>query len=689
MSLIVRAAQTAAQRKYSLQDVYKAAQYSVEVGENESSTISEKLKADMEYLSVFMKAVLRRPYDYNDVLVKSPDPDDDSYIHPPETELVDFFKGKGPIENRLSSENTGKIQKVFCQLIGKNVNPESYKHDGFVEAWIDHLSFSRKGTEFSNYLKQIKRDILTEKLTEKQIEKAKRLFELVPNSLKKKYAEVIDKDGRTAFHWAAQKSEDLAEVILNVFDDDERSEYAQKRDKNGDTAFHLAIKKVKDLPNLAAFIPIKDLANLAELIPIKDLSGVLQTKDSDGNTVLHIFAKRGNAFQILALLKKLPCIEDVQKCIQAKNSDGDNFLFISARMKNNTVALQTIGSEFKLARFVDNLINKLPGLRDIIKDIEKKSNDINAFCKKVSESEECYLINEAQELCSIFSQARLECLVARDSQNDTLLHLAVRNKDISLMKQILKEKQVLLEKDDLGFTALEIAVIMMRKDVIEEILGALNLREVKALNLAIVRGDIRFIKLILKGTRDDERVKYILEKDATGVSPFQLVSCKTQCRDLREAIEALIPENDQKKIQEFSKFLDDNNWFEKIQKLKISTFIKEVVVEGLKDVLGGINDGLFEPIFAFLSYYKTSSLTDLQLEGLRTLPMPLISMIFLIGTVFVLEGLSGVYLNVNATNFLKRMQSRSNAHAFGLRGTSFLSGVFCLLTFLELIYQNE
>ena len=105
MSLVVRAAQAAAQRKYSLQDVYKAAQYSVEVGGSESSTISEKLKADMEYLSVFMKAVLRRPYDYNDVIVKSPDPDDDSYIHPPETELVGFFKGKGPIENRLSSEN--------------------------------------------------------------------------------------------------------------------------------------------------------------------------------------------------------------------------------------------------------------------------------------------------------------------------------------------------------------------------------------------------------------------------------------------------------------------------------------------------------------------------------------------------------------------------------------------------------
>lgn len=277
-----------------------------------------------------------------------------------------------------------------------------------------------------------------------------------------------NKANNTALHLALEKG--YQEVALSLIKKGLRSEYLDLN-RNNVSTFHLAVwRGYKDV--VQVFLKDKNYAKKGI-----DRKEVIDSKDREGNTPLHLAVSQGHTEIIKALLK-------AKADLQVKNHKGETPLSIAINKNDiNTTALLL---EVKTKISYKNDGNFLPYFEWAFNQKDEKDD----------------------QLISDLLGINLNFL---DDNGDALLHKAIsRGASTELIKRFLKTKIVNVNIQDPNMdTPLHLAVARDRKDVIELLLSA-------GANISVLN-DEEETPWDLAQESDDKEIKEMFRKAQDGI----------------------------------------------------------------------------------------------------------------------------------------------------------------------------
>ncbi|RZC48162.1 hypothetical protein C5167_041115 [Papaver somniferum] len=160
---------------------------------------------------------------------------------------------------------------------------------------------------------------------------------------------VQEKDGKTPLHLAAMK--DRAEIMKLLME--ERPEAIHlKNNQNSETILHFCVKSNTNLTTLKLLVDRLVLAGTSTPNPI-----FIDSKDNDGNTVLHLLAEMGKIKIVNYLLQS----NNIRIDIDALNNKGLKALNLLSQVERNDLEIgeggRVIGGSY--VAYVD-CRNRLP-----------------------------------------------------------------------------------------------------------------------------------------------------------------------------------------------------------------------------------------------------------------------------------------------------------------------------------------
>ena len=374
---------------------------------------------------------------------------------------------------------------------------------------------------------------------------------LVEKLLEKMSPEAVnaeDRYGDTALHKAAQNGrEDIVEKLLEKLLEKMSPEAINAKNNKGRTALDYARKsenkKVITLiedkldPNEALIKACKenDLQRVKRVIKNGADSS---TKDSHGNTALHILARYGRIDIVEYLLEKVS-----PEAVNAKDRDGDTALHIAAqygradiieklleKMSPEAVnargyigrtALCTAATQNIRADIVEKLLEKMSP--EAIKAKDRHGETALDYARKPENKKVITLIEDKAipsealiKACEENDLQRVKKVIkngadpnAKDSYGNTALHKAAQNGRTDIVEKLLEKMspEAVNAKDSYGNTALHLAAQNGRADIVEKLLEKLT---PEAINAKDRDGDTALHKAAQNGRADI--VEKLLEK---------------------------------------------------------------------------------------------------------------------------------------------------------------------------------
>ncbi|XP_068748124.1 serine/threonine-protein phosphatase 6 regulatory ankyrin repeat subunit B-like isoform X2 [Montipora capricornis] len=212
--------------------------------------------------------------------------------------------------------------------------------------------------------------------------------------------------------------EDLKELMdFEILDDDV---HQTCKEENGDSPLHIAARKGN-----------------VEICRLLVQSGAkTDAKNADGNTILHIAAELGD----VAMARFLYSAKAKPNIV---NNDGDTPLHLACQRKHVSIV------DLLLAKFSANI------------GIPNKKSDTPLFI--------AVRVNCPQAIKQLLNsaQADQDVKAGRSASGDTLLHLAVDNKDIEVVKSLVQAGAPPDEQNNVGKTPLHIAAIKGDEEMVK------------------------------------------------------------------------------------------------------------------------------------------------------------------------------------------------------------------------------